>query len=80
MYSSSMLTQDDHQEIRKIVKEELDEKIEFLPSKAHFDKRMDELTREVQTVRDEQTLHQGQHDEITDHLERLDKHTNLPQT
>lgn len=48
-----MLNQNDREEIRKIVKEE----IKHLPSKDHFDKRMDELTHEVQTMRDEQTLH-----------------------
>lgn len=54
-----MLTQKDLHEIeeqtRKIVKEE----IKYLPTKAHFDKRMDELMGEVQTMREEQTLHQG---------------------
>lgn len=69
-----MLTQDDRQEIRTIVKEELDDKIKFLPTKAHFDKRMDELVHEIETVREEQTLHQGQHDEINERFDRVDKH------
>lgn len=70
-----MLNQNDRAEIRKIVKEE----IKHLPSKDHFDKRMDELMGEVQTMRDEQTLHQGQHDKITERLDRVEKHSNLPQ-
>lgn len=42
-----MLTQDDQQEIKKIIKEE----IKHFPSLDHFDKRMDELLWEVQTMR-----------------------------
>lgn len=73
-----MLTQKDLKSIEELIDKKLDQKIKFLPSKDHFDKRMDELMGEVQTMRNEQTLHQGQHDEITDHFDRLDKHTNLP--
>lgn len=71
-----MLTQDDQQEIKKIIKEE----IKHLPSLDHFDKRMDELLGEVQTMRDEETLHQGQHDEINERFDRVDKHLRISTT
>ena len=73
-----MLTQKDLRDIEGVIDRKLDQKIKHLPTKAHFDKRMDELMGEVQAMRDEQTLHQGQHDEINDRLDRLEKHTNLP--
>jgi len=77
-YSGPMLTQQDLKKIEELVDKKLDQKIKFLPTKDHFDKRIDELMGEVQTMREEQTLHQGQHDEITEHLDRLDKHVGLP--
>ena len=47
-------------------------------TKDHFDQRMDALTKEIQDMREEQTLHQGQHEEIVDRLDRLEKQTGLP--
>ncbi|MBI5619972.1 hypothetical protein HY950_03350 [Candidatus Gottesmanbacteria bacterium] len=57
------------EEVRQMVKDET----KHLPSKDDFFTRMDKLSGEIQKVRDEQTLHQGQHDEINTKLERHDK-------
>ena len=57
-------------------KEEFDKKMEYvmkLPTKEHFDERMDRLSGEIQDKRDEQILHQGQHDEIIERLETIEQ-------
>ena len=51
----------------------IEAKIKGLPTKDHFDTRMDELMKEVQDMREEQTLHQGQHDEITERLDTIEQ-------
>jgi len=84
-----MLTLDDLLKIEKVVDEKLDEKFDekfkLLPSKEDFFSRMDELSGQLKKVSDTQELHQGQHDDVTDHLEkhtqrlqRLEKHNKLP--
>lgn len=75
-----MLSQKDFAQIQELIAQAvktLAEKISFLPSKFHFDERMDKLTAEIQTVREEQTLHQGQHDEITERLDRVEQKVGL---
>lgn len=42
-------------------------------TKEHFDDRMDTLTKEIQDMRDEFTLHQGQHEEIGERLETIEQ-------
>ncbi len=64
-------------EVRTIVMEELDEKIKLLPTKDEFFTRMDKLSGELLAMRQEFTLHSGQHDEITDRFDRLDKHLGI---
>ena len=46
-------------------------------TKDHFDQRMDSLMKEIQDMREEQTLHQGQHDEMKERLDRLEQHAGL---
>jgi hypothetical protein len=60
-------------EVEHIVEEKLNKKILFIPTKDEFFTRMDKLSGEIQKVREEQTLHQGQHREINDCLDRLGK-------
>lgn len=43
----------------------------------NFDERMDELMHEVVAMREEQILHQGQHDEIVERLERIEQKAGL---
>lgn len=54
--------------------ERLNESIRLLPTKEEFFSRMDKLSGEVLAMRQEFTLHTGQHEEITDRFERVDKH------
>lgn len=67
-------TRDD---VEKIVDEKLDEKIKFLPTKDEFFSRMDTLSGEIKKVREEQTLHLGQHDQVDARLVRVEKKLNL---
>ena len=81
MYIVCMFTQSDKKYIEEFIKntvEPLEKQIKLLPTKDHFDERMDKLSGEIQDKREEQTLHQGQHDEIDERLDRLEKHVNLP--
>ena len=76
-----MLSQSDKKYIEEAIKntiEPLEKQVKLLPTKEHFDQRMDELSGEIQDKREEQVLHQGQHDEIVEHLDLLEKHVNLP--
>lgn len=82
MYSTHTMaiTTDDFLKIEKIVqdtvKEELkpiDEKINHLPTKEFFAKRMDDLTKEIQDARDEFAAHTKQHADIHDQDERNEK-------
>lgn len=50
----------------------LDEKIKNLPTKEEFFSTTDQIMGELKTIREEQTMHQGQHDEVTDRLEKLE--------
>jgi hypothetical protein len=76
-----MLTVKDLLKIEKVVEEKLnekfDEKFSLLPSKEEFFSRMDKLSGELKKVSDSQELHQGQHDEINDRFDRIDKHTDF---
>jgi hypothetical protein len=47
--------------------------IQHLPSKKDFFDRMDKLSGEIQTVRQEQIAHSGQHTRIHDRLDSQDK-------
>ena len=75
---STLATRD---ELQKTIKLEIDsaekrlmEKIGLLPTKEEFFSRMDKLSGEVLAMRQEFTLHTGQHEDITDRFERVDKH------
>jgi hypothetical protein len=70
---TEVATKEDIQNL--ITKDEFSEQIkrlykmlEYLPSKDHFDKRMDELIKEIKTVREEQTLLSNQ---VSNHTDRL---------
>lgn len=79
-----MLTQKDVDEIRQIVREEIDEKTKHLPTKDEFYTKMDELMGEVKAMREEQGVYAGQYSNISDELEnhdtrikKLEKHTGI---
>ncbi len=72
-----MLTQKDLEEVGKLIEEKLDEKIKFLPTKEEFFTRMDKLSGEIQSVRDAQELHAGQHTDIDDRFEKIDNHLGI---
>jgi len=63
-----MLTQEDLEEIEKVIEEKLEEKIRLLPTKDEFFSKMDELMGELSAIRDEQTIISHQ---VSDHEERL---------
>lgn len=75
-----MLTQNDIHEIEEIVDTKLDAKIKNLPTKDDFFTRMDQLSGQIQAVREEQTLHQRQHDEIDERIDRVEKKLQLSPT
>jgi hypothetical protein len=72
-----MLTPKDKQFLEDAIDQKLNEKIKRLPSIEHFDTRMDELMGEITKVRDEQTLHQGQHDTIDERMDRVENKLGL---
>lgn len=51
-----MLTQKDLDEIEKIVDDKLGENLKLLPSKDEFFEEMDKVMKELETIRDEQTI------------------------
>lgn len=63
--------------VEEIIDEKLKEKIKLLPTKEEFFGRMDKLSGEIKAVRDEQSLHQGQHDQIDKRLDRAEKELHL---
>lgn len=66
-----MLTQKDLEEIETIV----EEKIRNLPTKEEFFAKMDEVMKELETIRDEQTIISHQVSDHEDRLERLEENT-----
>lgn len=72
-----MLTQKDLDEIEELIDNKLDEKIKFLPTRDEFYTKMDELMVEIKAIREEQETHSGQHSEINDRFEKLEKHTGI---
>lgn len=72
-----MLTQKDLDEIEELVRNIVKEEIKHLPNKEEFYSKMDELMVEIKAVREEQEAHSGQHLEINDRLEKLEKHTGI---
>lgn len=80
MYGKHMLTFKDLQEIEVIVRKIVSDLTKHLPSKDDFFTRMDKLSGEIQAVRDSQELHQGQHSEITDRLDRHHKRLSTLET
>lgn len=85
-----VLTVDDLQKITLLIntglgnlKDHVDEKFSeafrLLPTKEEFFSRMDELMHEVKAMREEQTMHQGQHDRLDGRVARVEKKLNLPQ-
>lgn len=80
-----MLTQKDIEEIKTIVREEIDEKTRLLPSKEEFFDRMDKLMGELKAMREEFDIHTGKHRDINDQLDnhnqrlsRVEKKLHLP--
>lgn len=65
-----MLTQKDLDEIEEIVEEKIGEKTKNLPTKDEFFSRMDDVMRELDTIRSEQTIISHH---VTDHEPRIEK-------
>ncbi len=83
-----MLTSDDKNTIVRLVtdivkvdsdalRKELTAKIDTLPTKEYFSKRMDELSGEIKKVREEQIIHAGDHSQINDRFDQIDKHLGI---
>lgn len=68
-----MLTQNDFDEIEKLVRDIVKEEIKFLPTRDEFFTKMAELMGEVKAMRESQEIHAGTHTEINDRLEKLEK-------
>lgn len=66
------------EDLGKMIDEKLTEKIRFVPTKELFLARMDKLSGEIKAYRDEQTLHQGQHEEIVERVQKVEKKLNIP--
>ncbi len=61
----------------KELEAKLDEKTRNLPTKDEFFTTMDKVMGELQTMRGEFTIHQGQHNEIDEHFEKLESTLHL---
>lgn len=83
-----MLTSDDKNTIVRLVthivkvdsdalRKELNAKIDTLPTKEYFARRMDELSGEIKKVREEQIVHAGAHSDINDRFDRIDTHLHI---
>ena len=59
------------------VEERLNQKINLLPTKEEFFSRMDKLSGEIKAMRDEHDLHAGQHRQINDRFEVIDKNLGI---
>lgn len=59
-------------ETERNLEERLEEKIQNLPTKDEFFTTMDKVMGELQTMRGEFTVHQGQHSEINERFEKLE--------
>lgn len=68
-----MLTQHDIEEIGRLIEEKSDERIRYIPTKEEFFSRMDKLSGEIKTMREEFPLHAGSHDELSERDEKLDQ-------
>jgi len=65
-----MLTQQDIDEIDKLITEKLDEKTKLLPTKDDFFTKMDEVMGELKAIREEHAL---QGNTISNHTDQLEK-------
>lgn len=65
-----MLTQQDIDEIDKLITEKLDEKTKLLPTKDDFFGKMDEVMGELKAIREEHAL---QGNTVSDHTDQLEK-------
>ncbi len=65
-----MLTQQDIDEIDKLITEKLDEKTKLLPTKNDFFSKMDEVMGELKAIREEHAL---QGNTVSDHTDQLEK-------
>ncbi len=83
-----MLTSDDKNTIVRLVsgivkvdidalEKRLTAKIDHLPTKDEFFTRMDELSGEIKKVREEQIIHAGDHSQINDRFDQIDKHLGI---
>lgn len=57
-----MLTKTDQQNIETLVRTVVKDEVKHLPTKSHFDERMDKLTKEIQDARDELAAHAMSHE------------------
>jgi uncharacterized protein Veg len=71
-----MLTQADIEEIKIIIKEEVGNKINLLPTKDEYFERMDSLAGQMKTIQETLDLHSGQHEEIHDIQQKTEKRLN----
>ena len=62
------------------VEQKFEDKLEGTFRKYRDDtlKGLDKIMGELQTFREEQTIHNAQHDRIDERLDRLEEHTDLP--
>lgn len=67
-----MLTQQDIDEIDKLITEKLDEKVKLLPTKDDFFGKMDEVMGELKAIREEHVL---QGNTVSDHSDQLERQT-----
>ena len=65
-----MLTQQDIDEIDKLVTDKLDEKTKLLPTKNDFFTKMDEVMGELKAIREEHAL---QGNTVSNHTDQLEK-------
>lgn len=68
-----MLSLKDFDEVEKLVREVVKEEIKHLPSKDEFYSSMDQIMGELNTLREEFSLHQGQHLQIDKEFDLLKK-------
>ena len=64
------LTQNDFDQIEKVVNKSVEEKTKHLPTKDEFYSKMDDIMGELKTIREEQIAVTGR---FTDHEDRLEK-------
>ena len=72
-----MLTQRDLDEIEKVVDENIGEKTRNLPTKNEFFDKMDEVVGELQKLREETTMVNGQYERTNKRVDKIDLHLGI---